>query len=109
MHDDEDDRRLRTQLSASLAQFASEAEAADLRVHLGDLREGCVHAITLIERLAALDASAEPVLVRTTLAHLKGELLHHMLPHIEGVAPSLTTLVSRLFQNAEDGREFTDG
>lgn len=105
----EDDHEWRDRLSASLARFATEAEAADLRVHLGDLREGCVHAINLIERLAVLDVSVDPLAVRTTLAHLKGELLYHMLPHIQDVAPGLTSVVSKLYADAEERGEFDDG
>jgi iron-sulfur cluster repair protein YtfE (RIC family) len=88
-------------LAASLAKCATAEEVADLRVHLGDLREGCAHAIELIERVAALDAQSHPLEMRTALAHLKGELVQHMLSHIQGVSPSLTAVVSRLYIAAE--------
>lgn len=101
----EDDRDLRARLAVTLAPFASETEVADLRVHLGDLREGCMHAIDLIERIAATGPEMEQLALRTALAHLKGELLQHLLPHIQGVSPSLTSVVSRLYASAEERGE----
>lgn len=107
MHSIEDDLRWRRALLTSLSRFAA-GEASELGIHLGDLRDGFLHAVELIEQLADTNEDYEPQTLRLTLAHLKGELFDHLLPHIEGVEPALSSVVSRLYQEAEERGEFDD-
>lgn len=90
---------------ASLSSFAA-GEASELGIHLGDLRDGFLHAVQLIEQLAATSGDHDPETLRLTLAHLKGELFDHLLPHIQGVEPALSSVVSRLYQEAEERGDF---
>jgi len=104
MHTIGDHLQWRRKLSDSLARFFTSDEAAELGIHLGDLRDGCAHAIELIDRLAEMDVDPRSESLRVTLAHLKGELVDHLLPHIEELAPSITATVSRLYVEAEEMR-----
>jgi hypothetical protein len=101
----EDHLRWRRALLKSLSHFAA-GEATELGIHLGDLRYGFLHAIELIEQLASTGPDYDPEILRVTLAHLKGELFEHLLPHIHGVEPALSSVVSTLYQDAEERGEF---
>lgn len=107
MHSIEDDLRWRRSLLTALSHFAAE-EASELGIHLGDLRHGFIHAIELIEQLASVGRDHDPEILRITLAHLKGELVDHLLPHIQGVEPALSSIISQLYQDAEERGEFND-
>lgn len=103
----EDDLRWRRTLLGALSNFAP-AEASELAIHFGDLRHGFLHAVELIEELANTEETYDRSNVRRTLAHLKGELLEHIAHHIELVEPPLSSVVSRLYWEAEERGEFDD-
>lgn len=106
MRTDEARREWRDRFYDSLARMASEENATELLIHLGDLRESCQSILDLLDQVAAFEVGSDPRRVRTTMAHLKGELLHHMLPHLEGVKPALSSVVSDLYADAGRRGEF---
>lgn len=107
MHSVEDHLRWREALFTSLSHFAPR-EASELVIHLGDLHDGFLRAVELIEQLANTSEDYDPEILRRTLSHLKGALLSHLPSHIREVEPVLSAVVSRLYKEAEERGEFDD-
>lgn len=107
MHSVEDHLRWREALFTSLSHFAPE-EASDLVIHLGDLHDGFLRAAELIEQLANITEDYDPEILRRNLSHLKGAILSHLPSHIREVEPTLSAVVSRLYQEADEKGEFDD-
>jgi hypothetical protein len=72
-----------------------------LRLHLGDLYMACSDIMEKIDQINGLSNSAAPQTVRRTLAQLEAQLYDHVTPHLKQLKPTLETLTSRLYSEAE--------
>jgi hypothetical protein len=98
-----EDVQLRGKLTEWLASLEGGQSGREVGVHLGDLYPACENVMRLTERMLTLSPSAHNHDLRRTMAELSAELFEHILPHLEELRPSLTALVERLYEQADEG------